>query len=125
MDSGDRDFPEVDCLWRTSNYVASVDTGAINARGQPQTPIYYIGKLSSAEQITEHVTNLLITSTENDISISLFYLSLTVTDAVAVNCEPSAMHPIVGGQLTPHISTEVDCESLFSETVFLTDKRRS
>ena len=29
------------------------------------------------------------------------------------------------GQIRPHISTEVDCESLFSEAGFLADPRRS
>ena len=36
-----------------------------------------------------------------------------------------AIYHVGVGQLCPHISTEVDCESLFSQAGFLADERRA
>ena len=92
--------------------------GAVGPSGQPTNPIYSFGRVTKKGSDYRSGSNLAdFIDDQGHFDLIAFF--------VAHKRELSAMNSIIIGQLAPHISTEVDCESLFSEAGFLADKRRS
>ena len=94
--------------------------GAITRMGQPQEPVYFIGP------VTEKGVNLPGPGKRNHadyVDKSGYYMIAKYLDDFQ-KVFPS-MSNIGTGQLCPHISTEVDCESLFSQAGFMSHPRRA
>ena len=92
--------------------------GAVGPSGQPTNPIYSFGRVTEKGSDYRSGSNLAdFIDDQGHFDLIAFF--------VAHKRELPALNSIVIGQLAPHISTEVDCESLFSEAGFLADKRRS
>ena len=92
--------------------------GVYNKNRQPIKPIYSIGKVLQRGDDYRKGHNLA------DFVNGLGHFDL-VRFFTLHERELPALNSVVLGQIAPHISTEVDCESLFSEAGFLADSRRS
>lgn len=93
-------------------------SGAIGQNGQPKTPVYAIGKVLECVMDYRNNCNLAdLIDDDGHFDLLRFY---TLHER-----EITSMSSIVLGQIDPHISTEVDCNSFSSEAGFLADKRHS
>ena len=89
--------------------------GAVGPSGQPTDPIYSFGRVTQKGSDYRSGRNLAdFIDDQGHFGLIAFF--------VAHKRELPALNSIVIGQLAPHISTEVDCESLFREAGYLADK---
>ena len=108
--------------WKHSKYLPTVSPtktlGAYDENGQPRTPVLSLGEVvksgknlpsgrNHADYI-QHNGNYDVVSFFNDHKTNFPHLS-----------------KVVIGQLAPHITTEVDCESLFSQAGHLSHPNRN
>lgn len=94
--------------------------GGIDSEGQPQKPVYAIGKvLAPGKNLPSKKNHASYIDGSGHYDLTSYsYLEDHKTKFPAV-------YNVGIGQIAPHITTEVDCESLFSQAGFLADPRRS
>ena len=88
--------------------------GAYDDNGQPKKPVYALGKvIERGKDIYKGKNHAYYIDDNGDYDVVALFTdfrrSYPTLFAVAV------------GQLAPHVTLEVDCESLFSQTGFLSD----
>ena len=94
------------------------ELGFIDEEGNPQEPIYAFGEVIAAgNNLPSKRNHAEYIDKAGHYDIAKYLLDHR-------DQFPAVYHVGVG-QLCPHISTEVDCESLFSQAGFLADARRS
>jgi hypothetical protein len=94
------------------------ELGFIDEEGNPQEPIYAIGEVIAAGKNLPSKRN----HAEYIDKTGHYNIVKYLQDHQA---QFPAVYHVGVGQLCPHISTEVDCEPLFSQAGFLADARRS
>ena len=108
--------------WKKSDFLPTLSPqktlGAYDENGQPQTPIIALGKvvqrgtnLSSGKNHADYISD------NGNYDIVSFFIDHKLQFPI--------LSKVVIGQLSPHITTEVDCESLFSQAGHLSHPNRN